>query len=74
MKMAEYLLRNQPEWTSARINEAMNASKEKWVTLKVQVPVLITYFTAWVDMEGILNFREDIYGNDEKMAKRLFVK
>ena len=72
--MAQYLLRNQPEWTSAKINEAMNANKEKWVTLKESVPVFISYFTAWVDGDGLLNFREDIYGHDKKMAERLFVQ
>lgn len=72
-KMAEYLLRNQPEWTSDKISEAMNVSKEKWVTLKKPVPVFISYFTAWVDSEGLLNFREDIYGHDKKMNELLFL-
>jgi murein L,D-transpeptidase YcbB/YkuD len=71
-KLAEYLLQQQPEWTSAKISEAMNASKEKWVTLKEPVPVIITYFTAWVSNDGLLNFREDIYGHDKKLAVRLF--
>ncbi len=72
-KMAEYLLRNQPEWTSDKISEAMNASQEKWVTLKEPVPVFISYFTAWVDSEGLLNFRDDIYGHDKKMNELLFL-
>ena len=54
------------------MNVAMSASIEKWVTLKESVPVFITYFTAWVDSEGLLNFREDIYGHDKKLAKHLF--
>ncbi len=73
-KMAEYLLRHQPEWTTEKISEAMRTDKEKWVTLKDPVPVFISYFTAWVDNEGLLNFREDIYGHDKKMAQRLFVQ
>ncbi len=72
-KLAEYLLRNQPEWTSDKISEAMNASPEKWVTLKDPVPVFISYFTAWVDSEGLLNFRDDIYGHDKKMKELLFL-
>jgi murein L,D-transpeptidase YcbB/YkuD len=72
VKLAEYLLRDQPEWTPEKIKEAMNASKEKWVTLKKSVPVFISYFTAWVDSEGLLNFRTDIYGHDKKMAAHLF--
>jgi len=51
----------------------MHESKEKWVTLKDPIPVFVSYFTAWVDDEGLLNFRDDIYGHDKKMAERLFV-
>ena len=72
VKLATYLLRNQPEWTTEKMNLAMSSSIEKWVLLKESLPVFITYFTAWVDSEGLLNFREDIYGHDKKMAKNLF--
>lgn len=71
-KMANYLLRNKPEWTPGKINEAMNSGTEKYVKLKDPVPVFISYYTAWVDEQGRLNFREDIYDHDKKMAKRMF--
>jgi murein L,D-transpeptidase YcbB/YkuD len=73
-KLAEYLLRNQKEWTSDKIVQAMRMNTEKWVALDDPLPVFISYFTAWVDQEGLLNFREDIYGHDQKMAERLFAK
>ncbi|WP_207493586.1 L,D-transpeptidase family protein [Aridibaculum aurantiacum] len=71
-KMANYLLRNDPEWTPEKINAAMNSGTEKYVKLKQPVPVFITYYTAWVDEQGRLNFRDDIYGHDEKLAKKMF--
>lgn len=71
-KLAEYLLRDSKEWTPDKIAQAMNKNSEKWVTLEKPVPVFITYFTAWIDQEGLLNFREDIYGHDQRMAERLF--
>lgn len=71
-KMAAYLLRNDPAWNSAKIDSAMHLKKEKWVPLKKTIPVFIVYFTAWVDQEGLLHFRKDIYKHDEKMAKKLF--
>lgn len=71
-KLATYLLRNQKEWTTEKIDQAMNSPKEVWVTLPKTIPVVISYFTAWVNSEGLLNFREDIYGHDKKMAERLF--
>jgi len=73
-KLAQHLLRNDPAWDSLKITSAMNAGKEKYVTLKETIPVVIGYFTAWVDREGKLNFRDDIYGHDKKMKERLFGK
>ncbi|MGZ8525271.1 MAG: L,D-transpeptidase family protein [Chitinophagaceae bacterium] len=73
-RMANYLLRNQPEWTETKIDEAMNSGEEKFVKLKESVPVLIAYYTAWVDEEGQLNFREDIYGHDARLTKKMFTK
>jgi murein L,D-transpeptidase YcbB/YkuD len=72
-KMASYVLRDQPEWTPGRIEEAMNAGKEKFVKVKDPIPVLITYYTAWVDENGQLNFREDIYGHDSDVAMKMFL-
>lgn len=72
VSMAEYLLRNDSLWTSAKIKDAMMLGKEKWVTLKTPVPVFISYYTAWVDSNGELNFRDDIYGHDRQMAEHLF--
>ena len=71
-KMANYLLRHNDEWTPSRIVEAMNAGQEKFVKLKKSVPVFITYYTAWVDDEGLLNFREDIYKHDAKVMSKMF--
>ena len=71
-KLAEYLLSDRPEWTSAKIEQAMNKKSEVWVNMKQPVPVFITYFTSWVDKDGLLNFREDLYGHDQLMAAQMF--
>ena len=73
-KFASYLLRFDTSWNSQKIDDAMHLAKEKWVTLKKSVPVFLVYFTAWVDKNGTLNFRKDIYGHDEKMGEKLFTK
>jgi L,D-transpeptidase YcbB len=71
-KMAQYLLRHQPQWTPEKIEAAMNSGKEQFVRVKDPVPVFITYYTAWVDENGQMNFREDIYKRDESVAKKMF--
>jgi murein L,D-transpeptidase YcbB/YkuD len=70
-KMANYVLRNQSEWTPEKISEAMNSGTEKFVKVKDPIPVVVTYYTAWADETG-LHFREDIYGHDSKLAKKMF--
>ena len=71
-KMANYVLRKQPEWTPDKIYEAMNSGEEKYVKVKDPIPVIVTYYTAWADEHGKLNFREDIYDHDRKLAKKMF--
>ena len=72
-KLAEFLLRNDKSWTTEKIRQAMDAGKERYVTLTKPIPVFIGYFTAWVDSEGLLNFRDDVYGHDAKLAEKMFM-
>lgn len=72
-RLAEYLLRNDSTWNAAAIRKAMNGDKEITVKLSSPVPVVLGYFTAWVDEAGLLNFREDVYGHDQRLAAELFV-
>jgi murein L,D-transpeptidase YcbB/YkuD len=65
-------LRDQTEWTPERIDEAMNSGQEQFVKVKKAIPVLITYYTAWVDENGVLNFRDDIYNHDVTLSKKMF--
>ena len=71
-KMANYLLQDDKEWTPEKINEAMNSGNEKYVKLKNPIPVVITYYTAWVDNTGTLHFANDIYNHDTEIAARMF--
>lgn len=71
--MAAYVLQDQKEWTPERIDEAMNSGQEQYVKVKNPIPVLITYYTAWVDEAGVLNFRDDIYKHDVNVLKKMFV-
>jgi len=70
-KLADYLLRNDPNWTTEKINKAMHSGVEKYVILKDPVPVYIGYMTAFVDNQGRVNFRDDVYKRDELLEKTL---
>ncbi|MCC6983392.1 MAG: L,D-transpeptidase family protein [Bauldia sp.] len=44
---------------------------EKWNNLTTPIPVYITYLTAFVDKDGQLVFRNDIYGHTAKIEEAL---
>jgi murein L,D-transpeptidase YcbB/YkuD len=71
-QLATYLLKDDASWTTEKIDKAMNSSNEQFVKLKKSIPVVITYFTAWVDENGQLNFRDDVYKHDVETSQRLF--
>ncbi len=71
-KLAQWTLRNNSEWTNEKIAAAMNLNKELTVNVAKPIPVFIGYFTCWTDMEGKLNFRNDLYGHDKKLSQHLF--
>ncbi len=70
-KLAEYVLRDQPDWTPERIGEAMQAGQERTVRLKAPLPVYIGYWTASVSADGLVQFRKDIYGSDSRLTARV---
>jgi len=66
--LAQYVLRDQPQWTTARIATAMNAQEEQAAMLKEHLPVHIGYWTAWVNPDGSVTYTDDPYKLDEKQA------
>ena len=64
VELAEYVLRGSPKGTPEYIAAALNRRKEQTVWLPEPIPVHIQYWTAWVDDDGELQFRNDIYGYD----------
>ena len=70
-KFAAYLLKDQQGWTPERITKAMSGTAPATVHLKKRFEVHLEYLTAWVDDNGTVNFREDIYGHDRMQLTQL---
>ena len=69
--LAQYVLRDQPEWTRERIDEAMHAYEERVVKLRGAIPVYLAYWTARVSADGLLQLRGDVYGIDKRQRALL---
>ncbi|MFD1217323.1 L,D-transpeptidase family protein [Microbulbifer celer] len=63
-ELAEIVLASQGNWTADKLAQMTTGSRTRSVALEQPIPVHITYWTAWVDEKGQLNFRPDIYGRD----------
>lgn len=71
LELAVYLLEGQKGWDRERVEKAMAGSKPYSVRLERPVPVHILYRTAWVDAQGRLQFRNDVYQRDAKLQAAL---
>ena len=47
----------------------LKGKKQVYLNLNENIPVDVTYLTAWVDPSGILQIRNDIYGYDRMQLK-----
>ncbi len=71
LELTEYLLRDDPRWDRAGIERAATGSAERTVWLREPVPIHLQYWTAWVDEDGALQIRNDIYNRDGRVLRAL---
>jgi L,D-transpeptidase YcbB len=69
--LAEYLLQNKPGWNRDSLENALSQDEPVNVVLQKKWPVHLLYKTAWVDEDGLLNFRNDVYGIDSAQIAAL---
>jgi murein L,D-transpeptidase YcbB/YkuD len=70
--LAEWVLKDQPEWSRDRIVAAMQGSGPLRVNLRRPIQVILFYITAVVmPADGTVRFAEDIYGHDARLEKEL---
>lgn len=59
------------EWTSEQVENEIESRERRTVSIPEPLPVYILYWTAFVDEDGRINFREDLYGNDAGLQDAL---
>lgn len=70
-EMAEYILAKDNNWSKEKIKEVLKSQQNYSVILKEPIMVHMQYWTVFVDENGILNFRKDIYNRDQKLINAL---
>jgi murein L,D-transpeptidase YcbB/YkuD len=69
--LAEYVLKSSEGWDRQRIEAAIASGERTIVTLSEPLPVHISYLTSWVNKDGSVHFRNDVYERDSTLAKAL---
>jgi murein L,D-transpeptidase YcbB/YkuD len=62
--LAKLLLAADPQWPEDKIDAALQPGATQTVPLATPLPVHLVYDTAWIDDDGTVEFRDDIYGWD----------
>lgn len=71
LELAEYLLGGDPSWTPERMTRVIERGVETSVVLPEAVPVHMLYWTAWVEPDGTLQLRRDLYDRDGRVRAAL---
>lgn len=71
VELAAFLLRDDPDWTAERIQQVIDSGQQRTLTLAEPVPVHVLYWTAWIDDEGTVQWREDVYDRDPPVLQAL---
>ena len=70
--LAEVLLSDINTWSKDDLSYFVKRKRPKTIKLDNPIPIHITYMTAWVDDQAIINFRLDIYKRDRKFTSTLY--
>jgi murein L,D-transpeptidase YcbB/YkuD len=71
LRLAVWVMQGDPDWDRSSLKEAIASGKERVVKLPQSIPVDLVYLTAWGDVDGNAQFREDIYRRDARVAEAL---
>ncbi len=69
-ELAEILL-GSAGWTQERFQEVLDGGETQTVMLPTPLPVLLLYWTALVQVDGTVNFFNDVYDRDQAVADAL---
>jgi L,D-transpeptidase YcbB len=70
-EFADLLMASDPEWSAARREAILASGRTTRINLPKPLPVLLVYFTAWMDEAGVVQFREDVYERDARVIAAL---
>ena len=73
VELAEYLLRDHPDWPLEKIRQTLTDDErvEKTVKLPEPINIHILYWTVWVGKDDLIHFSSDIYDRDKALDEAM---
>ncbi len=65
------LVLDSPDWPREAIDRAIATGQTQSIPLRRTLPVYMLYWTAFVDPDGTVEFRDDVYGRDKRLEGAL---
>lgn len=66
--LATWLLAETPGWGRHEIDAGIARGDRTDIRLTRKLPVAWVYLTGWATRDGLIHFRDDVYGHDDKPA------
>ena len=70
-ELALRLLADDGKWTEERLKKAIDSGATERIAVPAGPQVALLYWTAFVDDDGMLEFRNDVYGRDARLETAL---
>ncbi len=71
LTLAELLLADKSKWNQESIQKVIDSKQTRTVRLTKPLSVMLLYWTVDVDDQGIVNFKKDVYGRDNRIIAAL---
>ena len=71
LQLAELLLNDGEHWSQQQIEDTIANGETQIIHLPKPVTIMIMYWTVVIEPDGVVQFRKDVYGRDEKVLQAL---
>ena len=71
LELAELVLRDPEKWNQETIQAVLDSKKTKTVFLPEPLTVMLLYWTAFVDADGVIHLLRDVYDRDRGILNAL---
>jgi len=68
VSLAVHLLGKENGWQASAVRKIINSNETLRIDLKKPVPIYLLYWTTWVEEDGTIHFRDDVYQRNQRIA------